>query len=81
MTRVLVTNDDGIESDGLRALAASLRARRMDVVIAAPVSQSSGSSASIMAEDDGGRISVERRVLDGLEDVPTFAVHGGPGRA
>lgn len=79
MTRVLVTNDDGIESAGLHALAVALRAQGMDVVIAAPVSQSSGSSASIMAEDDGGRIAVERRVLEGLEEVPTFAVHGGPG--
>ncbi|WP_193597079.1 5'/3'-nucleotidase SurE [Microbacterium sp. YJN-G] len=79
MTRVLVTNDDGIESPGLHALAVTLLERGMEVVIAAPVTQSSGSSASIMAEDDGGRIAVERRTLEGLESVPTFAVHGGPG--
>lgn len=79
MTRVLVTNDDGIDSAGLHALARALRAGGMDVVVAAPVAQSSGSSASIMAEDVEGRIRVERRTLEGLEDVPAFAVHGGPG--
>lgn len=79
MTRVLVTNDDGINAPGLHSLAAALLARDLDVVIAAPRAQSSGSSASIMAEEEGGRIAVERRTLEGLESVPTFAVHGGPG--
>lgn len=79
MTRVLVTNDDGIDAPGLRALALALLARDLDVVVAAPRTQSSGSSASIMAEEADGRISVERRALDGLETVPTFAVQGGPG--
>lgn len=79
MTRVLVTNDDGIESPGLHALAVALLEDGMDVVIAAPVTQSSGSSASIMAADAGGRIAVDRRTLEGLESVPAFAVHGGPG--
>ncbi|WP_309128171.1 5'/3'-nucleotidase SurE [Microbacterium sp.] len=79
MTRVLVTNDDGIASPGLHALATALLGRGMDVVIAAPVAQSSGSSASIMAEDAEGRIRVERRTLEGLEEIPAYAVHGGPG--
>lgn len=79
MTRVLVTNDDGIDSPGLRALALALRSRGMEVTIAAPVAQSSGSSASIMAENDDGRIRVVRRTLEGIEEVPAFAVHGGPG--
>ena len=79
MTRVLVTNDDGIASPGLHALAMVLRAHGMDVTIAAPVTQSSGSSASIMAENAEGQIRVERRTLEGFEGVPAFAVHGGPG--
>lgn len=79
MTRALVTNDDGIDSPGLLALALALRSAGMEVTIAAPVTQSSGSSASIMAENADGRIRVERRTLESLEDVPAFAVHGGPG--
>lgn len=77
--RVLVTNDDGIEAPGLRALALEARAAGHDVVIAAPWEQSSGASASIMASETDGRIDVEPRVLTGLEDVSAFAVRGGPG--
>ncbi|KDA05956.1 5'-nucleotidase [Microbacterium sp. CH12i] len=79
MTRVLVTNDDGIDAPGLHALARTLRGRGLEIVIAAPAAQSSGSSASIMADEKSGRITIERRTLPGLDDVPTFAVHGGPG--
>lgn len=77
--RVLVTNDDGIQAPGLRALAHAAKDAGHEVVIAAPAIQSSGSSASITATEAGGRIDVEPRQLDGLADVPTFAVHGGPG--
>src|SRR5690606_8193797 len=79
MTRVLVTNDDGIDSPGLHALALALQGRGLDVTIAAPVAQSSGSSASIMVENADGRIRVDKRTLEGLEEIPAFAVHGGPG--
>ncbi|WP_243229694.1 5'/3'-nucleotidase SurE [Microbacterium sp. CIAB417] len=79
MTRVLVTNDDGIDAPGLHALAAAAVDAGFDVVVAAPATQSSGSSASILAEEADGRIRIERRELDGLEDVPAHAVRGGPG--
>ncbi|MFF2631835.1 5'/3'-nucleotidase SurE [Microbacterium sp. NPDC058021] len=79
MTRALITNDDGIAAPGLHALARAAQAAGLDVTIAAPAVQSSGASASIMAEDHDGRIDVERRTLAGLEGIPAFAVHGGPG--
>ena len=77
--RALITNDDGIDAPGLTALAEAAVHSGLDVVVAAPVAQSSGSSASIMASESEGRISVERRTLDALPDVSAFAVHGGPG--
>jgi 5'-nucleotidase len=79
MTRVLVTNDDGIDSPGLHALAAAALAEGFDVTIAAPERQSSGTSASITAAEEDGRIHIERRKIGGLEQVPTFAVRGAPG--
>lgn len=79
MTRALITNDDGIAAPGLHALARAAQAAGLDVTIAAPAVQSSGASASIMAEDHDGCIDVERRTLAGLEGIPAFAVHGGPG--
>lgn len=79
MTRALITNDDGIDAPGLHALASAAVAAGLDVVVAAPARQSSGSSASILAEEEDGRIRIERRELPGLEGVPAHAVHGGPG--
>lgn len=79
MTTVLVTNDDGMGSAGLCALATAAVDAGFDVIIAAPRQQSSGSSASIVASEDDGRIRIERRELEGLEAVPSFAVHGAPG--
>lgn len=77
--RALITNDDGIDSPGLHALAIAARDHGLDVVVAAPARQSSGSSASITAAEDDGRIQIERRELPGLDGVPAFAVRGAPG--
>jgi len=77
--RVLVTNDDGIDAPGIRVLAAAAVAAGFEVTVAAPAEQSSGSSASITASEVDGRIAVDARELDGLDGVPAFAVHGGPG--
>lgn len=79
MTRVLVTNDDGIDSPGLLSLAIAARDHGWDVVVAAPARQSSGSSASITAAEEDGRIQIERRELPGLAGIPAFAVRGAPG--
>jgi 5'-nucleotidase len=77
-TRALVTNDDGIDSPGLLELAGAARDAGLDVVVAAPASEASGSSGSITAVEREGRIVLERRELDGLESVPCFAVHAAP---
>ena len=77
--RALITNDDGIDSPGLHALAIAARDHGLEVVVAAPARQSSGSSASITAAEDDGRIQIERRELPGLEGVEAFAVRGAPG--
>ncbi len=77
MTTVLVTNDDGIDSPGLHALAAAAAAEGLDVIVAAPASEASGSSASITGAELDGRIHVERREIEGLE-MPCFAVRATP---
>ena len=77
MTTVLITNDDGIDSPGLHALAAAAFAEGVDVIVAAPASQSSGSSASILGAEADGRIRMERREIQGLE-MPCYAVWAAP---
>jgi len=79
MTRVLITNDDGIDSPGLHELARIARDLGHDVVIAAPATQYSGASASILGAEEGGTVHRERRTVLGLEDLPAFAVAAAPG--
>jgi len=81
--RILVTNDDGIDSAGLVALAAAAvdagaEVAGSSVVVAAPRRDSSGSSASLVAVEDRGRFLVEERELPGLPGVAAWAVEGAP---
>jgi 5'-nucleotidase len=77
--RVLVTNDDGVSSVGLHALARALVDAGLDVVVAAPDREQSGTSASI------GQVNIDRPIdakpvdLPGLEGVDCYAVAGPPG--
>lgn len=75
--RILVTNDDGVESPGITRLAAAL-GETYDVVLAAPASDSSGSGTGI------GRFSavsgVEISPIAGM-DQSSHAIAGPPGLA
>lgn len=75
----LITNDDGIESPGLRQLALSAKESGLDIIVAAPERESSGSSASLTGLTDDERVVIEKRTLSGLDDDPVFAVAGSPG--
>ncbi|RMI12932.1 5'/3'-nucleotidase SurE [Cellulomonas triticagri] len=78
--RVLVTNDDGIESPGLAVLArAALDAGADEVVVAAPARDSSGASASLLGAEQDGRLLVERTDAPDLPDgVTSYAVRAAP---
>lgn len=76
--RCLVTNDDGIGSEGLRRLALMAADAGMDVVVAGPARDYSGASASITAATADGRFEVEPRDLLGLDGHQAYAVSGLP---
>jgi 5'-nucleotidase len=76
--RVLITNDDGVTSEGIRRLALVAREAGLDVVVAAPQQESSGCSAGLTAVESGGRIVVEERKLAGLDGVPVYGVAALP---
>ncbi|XTZ16375.1 5'/3'-nucleotidase SurE [Micromonospora echinospora] len=76
--RVLVTNDDGIRAPGLRRLAQAAYERGLDVVVAAPSEEASGMSAALSAVTDDGRVVLTGAGLDGLPDVPAYAVAASP---
>lgn len=77
--KAVVVNDDGIDSPGLVALAAAAVQAGLDVVVAAPMRQSSGASAGIIAATQEGRTLVERRELADLPGVEAYAVDAQPG--
>ena len=79
MPRALVTNDDGIDSPGLHALAAAAVSAGLEVIVAAPAEQSSGASAALTATRREGRTVVARRELPGLDGVEAWAVEAQPG--
>lgn len=76
--RVVVTNDDGIDSPGLRALAGAL-SERFDVVVAAPSVDMSGAGTGI------GRFNPDKGVdmvqVDIDEAPAAYAIDGPPGLA
>ncbi|MGY4645288.1 5'/3'-nucleotidase SurE [Cellulomonas sp. URHB0016] len=78
--RVLVTNDDGIDSPGLTVLARVALDAGHEVVVAAPARESSGASASLLGAEQDGKLLVEPKPSPGLPDgVLSFAVRAAPG--
>jgi 5'-nucleotidase len=77
--KLLVTNDDGVESPGLPPLVAAVAESGHDVVVVAPDRDMSGSAAAI------GHLHVDKGIeatpveLDGLAGIPAHAVDGPPG--
>ncbi|MGI9119062.1 MAG: 5'/3'-nucleotidase SurE [Acidimicrobiales bacterium] len=76
--RVLVTNDDGVRTPGIAALAMAVVEAGHDVVVAAPCDDRSGASAAIGGMDADETIEVEPVELAGLAGVPCYAVSGAP---
>ncbi|MFA9446751.1 5'/3'-nucleotidase SurE [Egicoccus sp. AB-alg6-2] len=76
--RILVTNDDGIGSPGLRLLAVALAERFGDVLVAAPASDLSGTGTGIGRYDPDAGVGIRRSDVDGVEG---YALDGPPGLA
>lgn len=76
--RILITNDDGVEAPGIRWLARAVQRAGYDVVVAAPLVEASGASASMTAVEKDGRIVVEPRQLAGARNIPAYGVAASP---
>jgi 5'-nucleotidase len=77
--RVLVTNDDGITAPGIRWLARAAVEFGLEVVVAAPSGDASGTSAAMTAVEREGRVVLEDHDIDGLPGVRSYGVAGSPG--
>lgn len=76
--RLLVTNDDGIESEGIQVLARHLDAAGHEVVVVAPDRNYSGSGAALGDLRPDAGLQVEQVSIDGLPDVEAWALAGPP---
>jgi 5'-nucleotidase len=76
--RILVTNDDGIDAQGLHVLARNAVAAGHDVVVVAPSADASGSGAAIGVFHADSHIDVRRVEVPGC-DAPAWALAGPPG--
>jgi 5'/3'-nucleotidase len=76
----LITNDDGIDCEGLWHLAGAAAEAGLDVVVAAPAKEASGSSAAMHgAFREGHRVEAEARELPGpAAGLTAYAVDGTP---
>lgn len=75
MKKILVTNDDGVFSEGIRLLAAELR-RFADVVVVAPDREQSASGHSLTIQRPLRLVQIEENVYS-VDGTPTDCVNLG----
>jgi 5'-nucleotidase len=78
LVRLMVTNDDGIESEGIHVLVRVLHQAGHEVVVAAPDRDWSGAGASLGRLHPDDTIDVTRVEIPGCPAVPAYAVAGPP---
>lgn len=79
--RVLVTNDDGIESPGLHSLAAAALGLRAEITVVAPADDQSGSGTAVGPLRDPGPLTFEPTVIPGVPILPAYCVRFPPALA
>jgi 5'-nucleotidase len=78
VTKVLLTNDDGVHSPGIHAMAVALRDAGHDVMIVAPSGERSGWGAGVGTLLDGVEVEVTAHRVPDADDIVTWAVDGPP---
>lgn len=75
---VVVTNDDGVDSPGIQAMASAL-AQDFDVIVAAPADDKSGSGTGVGGIDFDKGVALQPVAVDGVQAA--YSVDGPPGLA
>ena len=76
--RILVTNDDGIDSPGLHVLASAIASAGYDTVVAAPDCDQSGTGAAIGIFRPEAPVEMQRAAIPGSPTIDAWAVTGTP---
>lgn len=79
--RILVTNDDGVASPGIAALASTLVEEGHEVVVVGPLEDRSGTSAGVGPVHLGGGFGYEEVSLPGLDGVTAYGIDSLPAMA
>ncbi len=79
IVRILVTNDDGIESEGIHVLAGVLHDAGYEVVVVAPDRDWSGAGAALGRLHPDDSIEVTAVNIPGAADIEAWSVAGPPG--
>lgn len=77
--RILVTNDDGIEAEGLHVLAEHIAELGHETLVAAPDRDQSGTGAALGVVRADDHIEARDVTLPGCPDVRAYSVAGTPG--
>ena len=72
--KVLITNDDGFDAEGIKALVEQIYKFTKDIVVLAPKNNSSAVSHSITLRD-GLKLQKEESIY---KDVKTYSLTGSP---
>ena len=76
-TRVLITNDDGVDSPGIHALARHVERAGHEVIVVAPDHDASGTGASLGRISPDHPIALTETSIDGLR-ARVYAIGGPP---
>jgi 5'-nucleotidase len=79
--RLLVTNDDGVESDGLHALAIALAEAGHEPVVVAPDRDWSGASSALGRMHPDEHVDCKRVEVPGAPHIEAYALAGPPALA
>ncbi len=82
--RILITNDDGVFAPGIAALArglASAIGRHDELVVVAPLTDHSGTGATVGPVYERESIPYEALEIPGLADTPVYGIEGPPALA
>ena len=72
--KLLISNDDGVFADGIKALAHEL-SRHHEIFVSAPDRERSAVSRAMTLNEP---LRAQKTRIEGLPDVPAFAVSGTP---
>lgn len=78
MARILLTNDDGIQSAGLHALALALARGGHTIIVAAPSSERSGWGAGVGTLDNGAEFDIQPYIIPDGEHLEAWSIDGPP---